>query len=1182
MTKNPEYVSAADLVAFTESHSRRAEELLPNLLSRLLANTRGVGEVSVRNGDSIGMNGYDGHSVAVDGLSFVPAGQAVWELGTGADPQEKAQKDYRNRTDNPLEVDPSATTFVVMTMRKWDESKLQRWLKARNDEGIWRSVVAKDVDALFEWVESIPAVHVWLSEEMGLRPHDVQTIDLWWSMWSHATEPEIPAALLLAGRQAVAEKLRNLLVSSPAIIGVFGPSRDEVNAFIAASFPPTSSVENEEIWIDSIPPILIVLTRQAWDRLVMQEPPLVLIPQFVLGEGVASAAVRKGHYVINPMSGIDIADRADIVIPKIARDQARNALVAGGWSYEHADLDAAHARRSLTSLRRNPRLSQSTKFQTPPWSERPTCSSIAPLILAGSWQAVDSNILNAAADHLTIGEMAEVEYQKIEQDLLKWSETDDPPFLRSGEDWRLAGPMDAWTLLARSLTRANLDCWHRTFLKVLSELEPNFELPPSQRGFLSSSTTRRKWSGQLRLGLAQGAVLLGVAESKILSDGSTASDHATKAIKDLLSLANTDSSGIFWMSLADVLPLLAEAAPEQFLDGVEVGLSGADPILKNMFTDTDQRQSFGVSSPHTNLLWALETLSWSPDYLSKSIQLLARLTALDPGGRISNRPNASLFNILNPQNPGTAATQRQRNEVLARLIANISDVGYQVAVSLLPRNFSISFPTSIPKLRDWKPDLQGITFAEYLREIHDLVDLILDSASDNQERWLLLIPRFEDLHPTNELARCLTALDQLEITLLSPEFRLSAWKELTKICAHHRQFPNSDWAMSEESIKGFEVSAARLEPTDAVERHARLFGWYPDLPDTDAENLVEYDAALAIARQNIVRAAVDEGGFDGLMKLTDASEVPGFVGSTLAELQIQDLTDSILGSLGESGPGQQMAVGWAVKSLELNGTEWTERTYKLLVEAPALARSSFLLVMGNGPRSWELVDTENAEVRADYWRRVGVARVDGKHVEEFTNRLIAQGRVWAAIDLVSSHSHSRMEEPKPSGELIIKVLNAVFDPQSLESPPPHSVEYDIGVLIDRLTLLGVQEEILFQFEWAFFPILQHLRAPEIIFARLSRESDFFVDVVSLVYKGPNQEVHEIDGGTRTKARVAWGILREWRRLPGINVNGVLDADQLKKWVGNARLAFEKRERAEIGDRCIGELLSGSPVGEDGA
>jgi len=1180
MTRNPEYVTAADLVAFAESQSRRAEELLPDLLRRLLDNTRGVGEVSVRNGGSIGMNGYDGHSVSIIGLSFVPAGRAVWELGTGSDPQGKAQDDYRNRTDNPLEIDPSTTTFVVVTMRKWDETKLQRWIKARNDEGIWRSVVAKDVDALHAWVESIPAVHVWLSEQMGRLPHDVQTVDFWWSRWSHATDPEIPQALILAGRQVQTDKLRDLLMSSPAIVGVFGPSRDEANAFIAASCSPVSAVENDKPWMDAIAPILFILTRQAWDGLVMQRSPMVLIPQFLLGEGVASAAVREGHYVIIPMSAIDNADRADIVLPKIARDQARDALVAGGWTFEQADLDAAHARRSLTSLRRG--LSQSKKLQTPPWSERPACSSIAPLILAGSWQAVDSNALSAAADHVIIAEMAEVEYLKIEQDLFKWAETDDPPFLRSGEDWRLAGPIDAWTLLARSLTRANLDRWHCTFLQVLSELEPNFELPPSQRGFLYLGTRRRIWSGQLRLGLAQGAVLLGVAESKILSDGSTASDHAAKGIRELLFLANADRNGIFWMSLADVLPLLAEAAPEQFLDGVETGLSGPNPILRMMFMDSNQDQGFGVSSPHTNLLWALETLSWSPEYLLKSVQLLARLTALDPGGRLSNRPNASLFHILNPRNPGTAATQQQRHEVLTRLIANNPDIGYQVAISLLPRNFSISFPTYAPTFRDWKPDLQGITVAEYWQEIHELVDLILDTARDDQKRWLLLIPRLEDLRPSDELARCLTALDQLEITLLSPEFRLRAWNEITKICSRHRQFPNAKWAMGEESLKRFDASAARLEPTGAVERYARLFGWHPDLPGTDAENFVDYDAALAIARQNAGRAALDEGGFDAILKLAEASEVPGFVGSTLAELKIEDMTNRLLELLGGEGPCQQMAMGWAIKSSELNGTEWAESTYKLLVKAPALVRSSFLLVMSNRPRTWALVDVENAEVQADYWRRVGIGRVDGEHVEEFTNRLITQGRVWSAIDLISSRSHSGTEEPKPSAQLIIKVLNAVFAVQSLESPPPHSVEYGLGVLIDQLTLLGVEEETLFQFEWASFPILQHLREPEIIFARLAQDPILFVEVISLVYKGSTEEKRGGDEVARNKASMSWALLRKWRRLPGLNAEGILDSDGLKKWVAAARVALEKRDRVKVGDQCIGELLSGSPVGADGA
>jgi hypothetical protein len=211
VTRNPELVDATDLDVYAEQRPREAQELLPHLVRRLLANSPGVTGMSVRTGSSIGMTGYDGQAHGGAGTSFVPAGPGVWELGTSGNPRKKAQDDYRLRTANPLGIDPAATAFIVVSLRKWEESDRQDWLTRRNKEGIWRTVVALDADDLDGWLDETRAVRIWVSEQMGRRPRDVATLDLWWQHWAGATRPPLPADLLLAGRRTHAEKLGEVL-----------------------------------------------------------------------------------------------------------------------------------------------------------------------------------------------------------------------------------------------------------------------------------------------------------------------------------------------------------------------------------------------------------------------------------------------------------------------------------------------------------------------------------------------------------------------------------------------------------------------------------------------------------------------------------------------------------------------------------------------------------------------------------------------------------------------------------------------------------------------------------------------------------------------------------------------------------------------------------------------------------
>jgi hypothetical protein len=149
-----------------------------------------------------------------------------------------------------------------------------------------------------------------------------------------------------------------------------------------------------------------------------------------------------------------------------------------------------------------------------------------------------------------------------------------------------------------------------------------------------------------------------------LATGNTSQAHADLLVRRLLASANTDQMGRLWSSLEDVLPLLAEAAPEAFLEAAETGLSGATPVLGKLFTDGDGLAAPFLSSPHTGLLWALENLAWSADYLGRVSLLLARLARLDPGGKLGNRPDRSLLTIYRLWYPQTAAPLDQRLRIL--------------------------------------------------------------------------------------------------------------------------------------------------------------------------------------------------------------------------------------------------------------------------------------------------------------------------------------------------------------------------------------------------------------------------------------------------------------------------------------------------------------------------------------
>jgi hypothetical protein len=1018
VTRNPELVDATDLDTYAEQRPREAQELLPHLVRRLLANTPGVTGVSVRTGSSIGMTGYDGQAHGGAGTSFVPAGPGVWELGTSSDPRKKAQEDYRNRKQNPMGIDPATTAFITVSLRKWEESDRQDWLTRRNKEGVWRTVVALDADDLDGWLDETRAVRVWVSEQMGRRPRDVATLDLWWQHWAGATRPALPTDLLLAGRRPKAEELGNLLSGAAGAHGVLGPSWDEALAFVAASLLPRSAAPPDG---DLAPPVLVVASADEWGRLVDGTVPTALVPAFPSTTSDVAAAVRAGHHVIIPMGMDEDPSRAAIVLPRIARDAGRDALLAVGWSYEDADRDAAQARRSLQSLRRDPRFAVSPQFERPPWSQRPAADAIAPLVLVGSWQSVDPAGEPSPADRAIAARVANVDYDALERNLDEWVHVGDPPLHRSGRGWRLAAPIDAWMLLRRTLSAPDLSRWLAAAIEVLTEVDPVLDVPPAERPLTGVRGIGRSWSGRLRRGLAQGAAILGAAGDERVGDRRPAEEYANQVVHELLTRANADDSGRLWRSLSDVLPLLAEAAPDDFLDGVDLGLSADPPLLTAMFGDATDSRGWSSSSAHTGLLWALETLCWSPRYLVGAADALAQLAQIDPGGRLTNRPPDSLRRVFLPWRPCTAALPERRLTVLAGLAERHPAVAFPLLVSLLPVPADTAHPTAAPRFRDWRPDTEAVTLVENLRMIAGVVDLVLGMLREEPARWVGILDRLHGL-PRDQLDRFLDGLDLVTPDALPDQVRRRLWNEVTDLTARHRQFAEAPGAFPDELLRRFEGIADRLEPSGGVTLQVRLFDWHPDLPGTDKQDYDAYSAALRQAQGAAVAEALATGGLEALLALAAASKVPRLAGAVAAESGTEELRDQILQELEREGPRREFAVGWAMRVAELRDQEWRAATAASLAAASEQARALFLFALPVDQGTWSLVDADSADVQELYWqsvRTMGIARDD---VEPLAERLLERRRPWTVIDLLTVYLHGNDNQPKPSPDLIQRAL----------------------------------------------------------------------------------------------------------------------------------------------------------------
>ena len=171
----------------------------------IFATTDPVEELEFRAEEGVVLSGWDGLVSASEGSTYVPRGESRWELSTSEDSPRRAKENYAKRTKDPLGADPSRSTFVFATPRRWPNK--ERWIEEKRAEAIWGDVRAYDADTLHAWLEQAPAVHIWLSRHMGKQPPDAIDLETYWEDWSGVTNPPFSVPLVIGGRQAEASRL---------------------------------------------------------------------------------------------------------------------------------------------------------------------------------------------------------------------------------------------------------------------------------------------------------------------------------------------------------------------------------------------------------------------------------------------------------------------------------------------------------------------------------------------------------------------------------------------------------------------------------------------------------------------------------------------------------------------------------------------------------------------------------------------------------------------------------------------------------------------------------------------------------------------------------------------------------------------------------------------------------------
>ena len=660
---------------------------------------------------------------------------------------------------------------------------------------------------------------------------------------------------------------------------------------------------------------------------------------------------------------------------------------------------------------------------------------------------------------------------------------------------------------------------------------------------------------------------------------------------------------------------LAEASPNSFLKSLDIFLNDSDAVSAIF----EPEGFLMASGRYTGLLWALERLAWSPNYLTTVVLALGRLADADPGGNLANRPINSLKEILLPWYPQTAAGSTDRLTALEVLFGDFPPIGWQTAVGLLPDNTMTSSPTSEPEWRLWKPDGDiHPTTQEYWSFMEALVNKMLTWADHSGQHWADLVAAYPAIKLGNPALgdTVIAALQALESEKIDDQEKMILCDALHKVISHHKQFPEAEWSIKAPDLQSLEELCDRYRPSDIVDQYVQLFAMWPEIgvPDTDWQ---KHEAILAQLRSEAARSVFSEKGVEGFFELAGRAERPDNVGHAAAAIDLDEISEDTLlqRALGlvptREGTPPHLRMGWGYvqNKFRNSGFVWVDKTTSFRnVEWDSNKLCNLSIGLPADGNTWSWLSHQGQEAEHLYWARaeIRVYRNQAGDAEYAVTKLKEAGRWYHAIEQAylsclnrSGDNDAIRELPIPQ-ELIIELLeNALrYDPTK-EWPTPSYARLPVYVetLLDVLEQNGVGTEILAGMELAWLPLISdRKRGFKAIHEEIVKSPALFIDFLKEVFNAEGAPVRDLTDTEKNKIRQATHFLIHWHKVPGVSEEertepefegditfskGKVDREVLFAWVKEAVELAQKCGRKRVCLSRIGQLLAYAPAGPDG-
>jgi len=1150
MGTNPLLANALDLDRWADTLESRGA--FPELMRRLLAQTPGVTNIDIRAREGTAAPGWDGTATS-DGSSFLPKGELRFEFGTNQQPKSKANEDYNKRAD-PI-VGKSDEIFVFATPRNW--AGAAEWAKQRSSENKFASVEAFDAHRIEGWLQSLPAVHYWISEQLGKPVSGAQTLTSWCERLHRNCIIDVPPAFHAAGRSKEAEKLMQRLHDNKIAPVIQAAWRDDALAFCYAVLREKDPTALERT--------LVVFTPEVWHYLAIQSSSFILIPMF--DDPDIGLAQTRGHNLIQiaDNSSYVLDNNVSIRLPKISREVAERILHRVALSSFDVAKMAALARRSMSAFYRTISLDQTMK--KPDWSTNAeTVKVLAPLMLVGAWE------YNHPEDCLAIENLVGVSNEKINAllDKLYEKHQSNAPFVRSGDRWSIVDPLGTADLMLHKISKLHIDAWEKLVKRVVHSMTSGAGVQRLRTSADLDIRIMRPVSSTLRRHVMRGLPLVstwaegnGECAHLLLSTMKGLFNGLFDAVAKL-----DDFNGL--IDLSWTFTFFAEAVPELFLEKIDalVQQIRSSQSLSEAIVHNDETSVFV-----TNVNDALECLTWSRQYYARSIYLIAAVACYMCDDESRSILSLNLSKTLGLRSPFGNGNLDDKSAIVHTLLSRYPRLGWESLTGLLHPKMFVIVPFR-PIYRDWWIEEQVSHECASVR-LEKMIDVAVSTAGSDVGRWDTLLNAVAG-YGCSEILKVVKALRQM---VQSSALSQSEAVELSNILQRYVGM-SASCAGTEDCARQLldvelETLIASLESDHDLVKFSRLFVLDRTLLSKFSQPTFEDRSISRESKRLEVLQSVCQRNLSDLRVLAEHVEDLNGIGRTMAHLH-RDL-DSLVFRWFDEGTVRlsEVAKAYVLEKASNSNVSWVRSVLNSDM-LQQVGREHFVAGLPLGIE-WAAVlgEIDPLLVRL-YWESFDafeIMDISSDDASESVRQLIALGYADKAIVLLSCEIN-RGGVPALSDVIDALLLFAEFGVLQRGDPIFASANH----LLEWIDCLDVDHPDIYVVEFLYFASLHS----EVPFGKLYRyfssDSQRFVSLVcgSYVPSGcpkwcSEEEIRE--------AQCA--ILSRWNYLPGLSVDDGLNGSDLKQWFQDCLLLFEQANCLDVGNEGLGRVLASSPEGSDG-